>query len=95
MRQDAVDGRRNRRHHLKFDEQRKVIRENVRVGTPDNFVLLQPFGRVGTQETERSHRLLGVEDVVYDTLEVVPAESKRRLGTKPAGEQLTCNWCKA
>lgn len=46
----------------------------MRMGTPDYFVLFQPFGRMGTQETERSHGLLGVKDVVYDTLKVIPTK---------------------
>ena len=42
-----------------------------------DFVLSEPLGVDGTQQTERHHRVLAVEDVVNQPLEVEPATTSR------------------
>lgn len=51
-------------------QQTEVVTGDVGVRTSDDLSLLEPLLTNGTQNAERLHRVLGVEDVVDDALEV-------------------------
>ena len=51
-------------------QQTEVVGGYVGVGTADDLAFLQPLFTDGTQDTQRFHCHLGVEDVVNDSFEL-------------------------
>lgn len=49
---------------------------NVGVGAAQHLVTMEPFHVQWSQHANQIHVIFGIEDVVYNSLEVVPAERK-------------------
>lgn len=64
------------RHHFQLHQQRQVVGGHVWMRAAEDFVVLEPVGVERTQQTQGPHGVARVEDVVYDALEVKPANHR-------------------
>lgn len=66
---NAVHGAGYRRNHFQLNQQRKVIRIDVRVWTTDYLVLRDPFLRNWPEQSQRCHRRFRIENIVDNAFE--------------------------
>lgn len=51
----------------------------MRVWTAQHLVIFKPVSVNGSQDTQSWHCLTAVEDVVYDSFEIIPGKKKKKI----------------
>ena len=59
------------RIELEFNHNGEVVRRDMGMGASMNMVLFKPGGINWSKDTQHIHMQLGIEDVVYDTFEII------------------------
>ncbi|EEZ98640.1 hypothetical protein TcasGA2_TC001168 [Tribolium castaneum] len=73
---NAINWCRHSWHHFKFNEQRKMVGEYVRMWATDDFILRQPLGRDRSQQTQWCHCLFRVKNIIDNALKIESETSK-------------------